>query len=216
MMISPEGPPVSGGQRRTGRTSLRGTGLLLAALAAPAVLSCSSDPAIGTEDSLQEPAVPQQILVGVHLRETSVRGLLWVLEADHGVSYGPQDPIHLETLTVRFYDGGPMVKSTLTSRRGVVDEKSRTITALDSVVVVTPDGERLETEQLHWDPVNEQVTNDTFFRLTRGGDLLTGVGIRAEPDLSRYEILGEVRAEMVDQDNREILEALDGETPAAP
>lgn len=209
-------PDRQAARRRTAWSPCRvsqGAGLLLAALA---LLSCGSDPAIGTDDSLQEPIIPQQTLEGVRLRETSVRGLLWVLEADRGVSYGPQDPTELEALTVRFYDGGPTVKSTLTSKRGIVDEKSRTITALDSVVVVTPDGERLETEELHWDPVNEQVTNDAFFRFTRGGDVLTGVGIRAEPDLSRYEILRDVRAEMVDQDNRDILEALDGETRAAP
>lgn len=160
--------------------------------------------------------MPQQILEGVHLRETSVRGLLWVLEADRGISYGPDEPTRLDALKVRFYDGGQAVKSTLTSKHGVVDERNRTITALDSVVVVTPDGERLETEELHWDPVSEQVTTDVFFRFTRGGDILTGVGIRAEPDLSRYEILRDVRAEMSDQENREILEALDGDTRAAP
>jgi LPS export ABC transporter protein LptC len=173
---------------------------------------CSREPAV--PERKEKGPVPQQIMQGVRLRQTSVRGLLWVLEADSGISYGPDEPTHLKTLTVRFYDASPEVRSVLTSKRGTVNDQSRTLEAEDSVVVVTPAGERLETESLRWDPAREQIQTDDFFRLTRGGDVLTGYGIEADPDLRRYVVRRQVRAEMKDEGDQQLREALDGDSSA--
>jgi LPS export ABC transporter protein LptC len=148
----------------------------------------------------------------VHLRQTSVKGLLWVLDAEQGVSYGSDQPMELTDLTVRFYDGGTEVRSTLTSRRGEVDEKTQTLVARDSVVVITPKGERLQTESLRWDPKAQQVATEDAFRFTRGRDVVTGVGITTDPDLTRYTIMKQVRAEMLDEAEKDLLEGMDGDT----
>jgi LPS export ABC transporter protein LptC len=143
-----------------------------------------------------------------------MKGLLWVLMAKRAVSPGPSEPTRLDSMVVRFYDGEALPRSVLTSRHGEVDEKTNALVARDSVVVLTPHGERLETEVLCWDPKEERMTTDAFFRLTRGGDLMTGIGIDAEPGLERYKVYHQVRAEVRDQDDATLREGIDGaETP---
>lgn len=178
--------------------------LLLLASACGRKVEPPADPAEQTEKP------PRQVIGGFILRATSVKGLLWVLEAKRAVSPERGGPTQLDSMVVRFYDGESRPRSVLTSRRGEVDEKSKALIARDSVVVVTPRGERLETESLRWDPKEERMTTEEFFRLTRGEDVLTGVGIEAEPGLERYKVYREVRAEVRDQNDDKIREGLDG------
>ncbi len=163
-----------------------------------------ADPGAGTEKG------PRQVIDGFTLRATSVKGLLWVLRAKRAVNAGPGVPTQLDSMVVRFYDGEEHPRSVLTSRRGEVDEKTKALVARDSVVVTTPRAETLETEMLRWEPKEERITTETFFRFTRGGDVMTGVGFEADPGLERYTVLREVRAEVRDQDDARIREEMDG------
>ncbi len=153
--------------------------------------------------------IPEQVIDGVKMRETSQRGLLWILDAHQGLSYGADQPTQLKILRVRFFDGQEQVRSTLTSKRGEVNEDTQLLSAQDSVVVVTPKGERLETESLLWDPHRERIRTDAPFRLTRGQDVMTGVGFDADPDLTHYSVHSSVHAVMRDEKNDEIMHALD-------
>jgi LPS export ABC transporter protein LptC len=153
----------------------------------------------GTEDTpVGEPSVEsekaRQVLDGAVMRETSMRGLLYVLRAERALTYGEDEPTQLEGVTLRFYDGEDAVRSVLTSRRGYIDSRSDLLVAEDSVVVVTPQGERLETHRLEWDPKTERVRTDLPFVLYRREDIVTGVGIEADPDLGSYSVSKELRA----------------------
>jgi len=149
------------------------------------------------------------VLYDFSLRSTSTAGLLWVLEAAEGISYGSGEPMLLRDMRVRFYDGQQQVRSVLTSKRGEVESLTQSLLAQDSVVVWTPVGETLRTESLRWDPGKERITTDVFFRLARGRDVLTGIGLEADPDLEHYSVQRSVRAEVRDQDDRKILEEMD-------
>jgi LPS export ABC transporter protein LptC len=153
---------------------------------------------------------PQQILENFSLRHLSTEGTLWVLDATKGESYGPGDPIELTEMRVRFYDGAAAVRSTLTSRRGSVQETTQALVAIDSVVVATPDGDTLRTDSLRWDPRSRRIRTDIFFTLTRGRDQMTGVGLEADPDLTHYRVDREVRAVLRNEPGTNPLEMLDG------
>jgi LPS export ABC transporter protein LptC len=182
-------------------------GLLLLALACSKKAEPPPIPGAELED------LPRQVVHGFSLRATSVRGLLWVLDAKRATSAGPGEPTKLDSMVVRFYDGEAAPRSVLTSREGTVVEKTNALVARDSVVVLTSGGERLETQTLRWDPKEERITTDEFFRLTRGRDVMTGIGIDAEPGLERYRVHSQVRAEVRDQDDSLIREEIDGPGP---
>lgn len=196
----PGGRPVPRGRRT------RLLVLLPLLLLSPACSRKAEPPAI-PEGELEN--MPRQVILGFNLRATSVKGLLWVLEAKRATSMGVGEPTKLDSMVVRFYDGDSVPRSVLTSRHGTVVEKTNALVARDSVVVTTVQGERLETEVLRWDPKEERIVTDEFFRLTRGRDVMTGVGIDAEPSLEHYKVHSEVRVEVRDEDGS-VMEGLDG------
>jgi LPS export ABC transporter protein LptC len=75
-----------------------------------------------------------------------------------------------------------------------VDLSRGVLIATGHVVVVTVEGNRLETEELYWDRKNAKVSSDVFVRLTRGEDVITGIGFESDPNLERYEIRKNVQA----------------------
>lgn len=159
-------------------------------------LACSepprqTEPADG--DSL--PAATFRNLV---LRETREGKLEWVLRASKAWREGPNLPTRLARLQVDFYQRTDRIHSTLTADSGNVDAKRGTLIATGHVVVVTPEGNKLLTEELFWDRKNGQVASEVEVRFVRGSDVLTGIGFRSDPNLQRYEILRDVRASVAE------------------
>ncbi|MEZ4651798.1 MAG: LPS export ABC transporter periplasmic protein LptC [Candidatus Eisenbacteria bacterium] len=172
-------------------------------------LACGSEetPVGGPIDG---PDRARQIVENAVMRETSVKGLLYVLRSDRVLSYEEDEPTELRGVTLHFYDGDESVRSILTSRRGHIEAKSDLLVAEDSVVVVTPEGDRLETERLEWDPKTERVRTDLPFILYRVEDVVTGIGIEADPDLGSYSVSKELRAVVRDAPDLEEIDADDG------
>jgi len=142
---------------------------------------------------------PDQSFRGVSLRESSNGKLEWDLHARRASRPVADGPTLLDSLEVLFYQGGPVVRSTLTADSGRVDLEKGTLVATGNVVVISPEGNRLETEELRWDRKKDQVYSDKFVRLTRAKDVLTGVGFRSDPNLESYQLLKDVRATVRDE-----------------
>jgi LPS export ABC transporter protein LptC len=137
---------------------------------------------------------PVQSFENLELRETSEGKLEWILRAKKAMRDSASDPTRLESLRVDFYQGSDRVRSVLTSDSGRVDSQKGILIALGSVVVVTREGSRLETEELSWDRKSTRVSSEKFVRLIRGRDVLTGTGFQSDPNLVSYEILKDVKA----------------------
>jgi LPS export ABC transporter protein LptC len=137
---------------------------------------------------------PAQSFENMELRETSEGKLEWILRAKRATRASATEPTRLESLRVDFYQRSDRVRSVLTSDSGRVDTQKGILIALGQVVVLTDEGSRLETEELSWDRKSARVSSEQFVRLTRGRDVLTGIGFRSDPNLVSYEILKDVRA----------------------
>jgi LPS export ABC transporter protein LptC len=130
------------------------------------------------------------------------------------MSYGSGAPTRLRGLRVHFYDGGADVRSTLTSQRGSIDDRTQDLIAEDSVRVVTVEQETLRTSRLEWDPKRQRISTEAPFRMTKGTDEVTGIGLEADPDLSHYRIERQVRATMSGGEDNRMMEMLDADTAA--
>ncbi len=146
------------------------------------------------ETSEREAGGPVQVIRDLELRETTAGALEWVLRARRAVRGGATEPTRLESLKVDFYQGSDAVRSILTADSGSVDSRKGTLVARGNVLVRNPEGDRLETEELFWDRKNGRVQSDRFVRFVHGGDILTGIGFRSDPNLDHYQILRDVRA----------------------
>lgn len=89
-----------------------------------------------------------------------------------------------------FFDSDGEVSSTLTSKKARIFDlpDHQVMEAERDVVVVNTDGDRLNTERLIWDQKTSEITSNAFVKVTRKDEVITGTGLRANQDFSKYRI----------------------------
>jgi LPS export ABC transporter protein LptC len=111
-----------------------------------------------------------------------------VLEADTAFAFEDNTRTELRVVRSTFFTDAGVKEGTLTSREGTYSSRSGTMEARGNVIVVAEDGRRLETQQLRYDPQVNEISGDSAFVLTRPGDVLTGIGFKTDPNLTRIRV----------------------------
>lgn len=94
----------------------------------------------------------------------------------------------LKGIQVDFLDENQAVGSVLTAKTATREEQKKRIIARDSVVLLSKNQERLETEELLWDEEKELLTTDKFVKITKPGEVIFGYGLEANQDFSHWKI----------------------------
>jgi LPS export ABC transporter protein LptC len=157
----------------------------------------SDDPVPTTSPRAKEGRVPEQQFFDYRLIESEAGVRQWVLQSDKMLKYANERDVHLVTLHMDFFKEGAHF-SVLTADSGRANLTSKDIHTWGNVVVVTDDGRVLETEDLFFSNETQLIHNDVFNRFTQDGDVLTGIGLEATPDLEYIEIKQKVEAEVED------------------
>jgi LPS export ABC transporter protein LptC len=176
----------------------------MAAACLAAVPGCgdTEEPAQTAPPAERSGRVPEHQFIGYRLIESAAGVRQWVLQSETMRKYAGEEDVHLEDLKMDFFREGEHF-SVLTADSGLANPKTKDVHTWGNVVVVTDDGRRLETEELFFDNTTELIHNDVFNRFTRDGDVLTGIGLEATPDLEYIEIKQKVEAEVEDEVNEE-------------
>jgi LPS export ABC transporter protein LptC len=130
---------------------------------------------------------PEQETEAYHTQQTRVGIPVWELWGDRAESYKGEDIMVLHGVRMNFYQEGESA-AVLTAETAEVDQKTEFTTARGNVVVINKDGDRLESEVLHWDPSQQLIQTDEFVKFTRGDQILTGYGMDTDPHLANVEI----------------------------
>jgi hypothetical protein len=64
--------------------------------------------------------------------------------------------------------------------------------------VTSVEGDVLETDSLLWDNTQKKILSNSFVKLTRDGDVVTGYGLECKEDLGTVDIKRDVKATVVD------------------
>ena len=157
-----------------------------------AILGCNA-----TEEGLGgggpvERAAPSEGMRGVSLRNYREGDTRWVLQADSASVFRDRKRVETERMEIDFFEGERHV-STLTADRGVLLQATDDLEAHGHVQVVTDDGAVLRTDVLFWDHERARIHTDEPVTITRGDDVLRGVGMEADPGLNRVDLRREVR-----------------------
>ncbi len=100
---------------------------------------------------------------------------------------------------VLFFDGDSQVlTSRLSANYGVRKEKDKQVILRDSVVWISEDGNRLETEELIWDEKKEKVYTNKFVVVRSPERIIYGHGFEANRDFTAstiWAVEGEIRLE---------------------
>jgi LPS export ABC transporter protein LptC len=154
-------------------------------LAAVLCAGCSDTAEI--EDPAASGGYPEQETESYHTRQTRAGVAVWELWGDRAQSYPGEDMMLLYGVRMHFYEEGER-SAVLTAREAEVDQATEFTTAQGNVVVVNADGDRLESEVLHWDPAKQEINTEEFVKFTRGDQVFTGYGMTTDPDLANVQI----------------------------
>ena len=93
-----------------------------------------------------------------------------------------------EGLKVDFFNEQEVNSTTLTSKRGRVDETTNNLFAIDSVVAVNDSGVVLKSEEIVWRNKDRKITTDKFVTIESPEEIIQGYGFESDQQLKNYVI----------------------------
>ena len=103
------------------------------------------------------------------------------IEADTAYFFEPTQLTQLHRVHATFYDEKGAESSTMTADDASYHWQTGSLEARGHVVVTTPDGARLTSDQLNYDKTADQLSTDQPFVYISGKEHLEGTGFRADP-----------------------------------
>jgi len=93
-----------------------------------------------------------------------------------------------EGLKVDFFNSVEQKTTTLTSKRGRVDERTNDLYALDSVVAINDSGIVVKTDELKWRNRDKKIVSDKFVTIDSPSEHIEGFGFESDQHLRNYVI----------------------------
>ncbi|HEY6906085.1 MAG TPA: LPS export ABC transporter periplasmic protein LptC [Ignavibacteriaceae bacterium] len=91
-------------------------------------------------------------------------------------------------VTVDFYNPGEVKTTTLTSKRGRVEDETKNLYAMDSVVAVSDSGVTIKTDELMWRNKDAKIVSDKFVTIITSKEKIQGYGFESNQSLTNYVI----------------------------
>jgi LPS export ABC transporter protein LptC len=114
-----------------------------------------------------------------------IRAILWT---GHLQKFDEKrETIMDENLKVDFYNSEQIKTTTLTSKKGRVDEISNDLYAIDSVIVFS-DSVTIKTQEMMWRNKDKKIVSDKFVRVISPQEIIEGYGFESDQNLKNYVI----------------------------
>lgn len=91
-------------------------------------------------------------------------------------------------MLLEFLSPSGTVSTTITSKRGKVDETTKDLYAYENVIARNDSGVVLETEELMWNNKEEKIMTDKFVRITTRTEKIEGYGFKSDQHIRNYVI----------------------------
>ncbi len=138
--------------------------------------------------TVQAPDSADQVLVGFshYLTDNGVRRSR--VDADTALFFEDTQLTLLRHVRAVFFDSTGAEVSTLTADSAAYRWQDGSMNAGGQVVLVAPDGRRLQTTRIRYEQPTNLITTDQHFILDRGTEHLEGDGFRADPDFRNVAV----------------------------
>ncbi len=141
--------------------------------------------------SSEFPKLPSDyVLVSVkhYLTDEGIRR--GTLNADTGYVYVDSAKFHLKKVHLLLYNEQGQQAADLVSRTGDLDQRTNAMTARGNVVLVATGGaaQRIETEELHYDPNNHKIWSTVSSRITQTDGVVTTRGFSADDQIRNIQM----------------------------
>jgi LPS export ABC transporter protein LptC len=131
----------------------------------------------------------EQVMLGVRalLVDQGVqRGEMF---ADTAYVFEDQTRFDLRRVRATFNTSTGVKDGVMSGDRGRYSTRDQTLEGFGNVVIVTNEGRRLTSPHIKYVTTANEVSSDTNFTLVEPGRTVSGVGFRADPQLTRISIL---------------------------
>jgi len=156
------------------------------------VLGCGGGPRMSSVPDTGE--LPDQEVSDFEATETDQGTTQWKMYARSAATYRSRNTVIARGLRIDFYDEKGQRSSTLTSREGEMNDMTHDMTARGDVVIQTTEGTRMTTDQLRFHNKIQRIQTESFVRVDRRGDVLTGYGFDSDPQLKDFQFKRQVKA----------------------
>ena len=146
--------------------------------------------------------VPDETVSEFVTQETDSGRVQWKLAAPRATRYSTRNVFLLEKPTIEFFDEMGNLQTTLTAKSGEYSTTTHDMLAYGDVVATSTKGEILETDSLRYLNETDKIVSDSFVKLTRGRDVITGIGMECDHTLDSVDIKKNMRARIVEEDGK--------------
>ena len=170
-------------------------GFLALGILGSVVAGCSGGKKVSASGATGE--LPDNEVEQFYVTETDSGRTQWTMFAQHAATYQARDLVTVRGVRVDFFDGkgDKGVKSSeLVAREGELQQRTRDMVARGNVVLLTTEGWRMSTEEMHFLNSRRKITSDKLVRVEKEGTVLEGVGFESDPNLEHFEFQHQIRA----------------------
>ena len=180
---------------------MRRGGSLLVTLALAAGLAACDEKGAGNAP-VQGAQLPDEIVTEFVTQETDSGRVRWKLAAPRALRYNTRNVFVMDAPRIEFFDRMGNLQTTLVARNGEYSLATHDMLAYGDVVATTTKGEILETDSLRYLNETDKIVSDSFVKLTRGGDVVTGIGLECDHTLESVDIKKDVHAIVIEEDGK--------------
>lgn len=157
-----------------------------------ALAGCGGEPRQSSMPTPEE--LPDQEVSDFVATETDQGRIEWKMYARSAATYRARNTIVARGVRIDFFDEQGERSSTLSADSGEMNDLNHDMTARGNVVIQATEGTRMTTDLLHFVNRTQRIVTESFVRVERRGDVLTGYGFESDPDLKNFQFKRQVRA----------------------
>lgn len=164
--------------------------LLLAAALMVAATACKrqgSPPPVKSGNAMADSA--EQVMLGVRMLIADRGVQRGELFADTAYVFDDQTRFELRKVRTTFNTSTGTKDGVLSADRGQYNLREQKLEGYGNVVIVTTEGKRLTSPHMKYLQAVNEVSSDSAFTLVEPGRSLSGIGFRADPQLTRVTVL---------------------------
>jgi len=169
---------------------MRAIRLALAAVLLVAAAACKATgttPPVKGGKSMADSA--EQVMVGVRALLTDHGVQRGEMFADTAYVFDDQTRFELRNVRATFNTSTGTKDGVMSGDRGRYSTRDQVLEGFGNVVIVTNEGRRLTSPHIKYVQIANEVSSDTNFTLVEPGRSVSGIGFRADPQLTRINIL---------------------------
>ena len=156
------------------------------------LMGCGGNPRVSSVQVSGQ--LPDQEVTDFVVTETDQGVLEWKMYSPSAATYRSRNTVVARGVRIDFFDEKGSRSSTLMAQEGEMNDLTHDMTARGNVVIQTTEGTRMTTDRLHFANKTQRIQTESFVRVDRHGDVLTGWGFESDPNLRDFQFKRQVKA----------------------